>query len=78
MVSGLCDSHQSTLGLPVTPAALKTWVGLTVWISRMSEERSSKRPLPYSYGIPCLSHIFPRSPPIHPVRPYIKNLKACV
>ena len=34
MVSSLLLSHQSTLGLPVTPAALITWVGRTESSSR--------------------------------------------
>nr|GMD76484.1 Subtilisin-like protease SBT1.7 [Ipomoea batatas] len=36
MVSALCDSHQSTFGLPVIPAALNTCVGLALAMSRIN------------------------------------------
>lgn len=75
IVSTLCVSHQSTLGRPVTPAALNTCVGLTSAMSDSKEDRFSRRPDPYSNWIPWAVQSLPKSPPIHPVRPYIRNLR---
>lgn len=73
IVSIWCVSHQSTFGLPVTPAALSTCVGLTRRMSASMPRRSSRRARPYSKAILCSLRYSPSRPPIHPLLPYSRN-----
>lgn len=44
-------------------------------MSDSNEDRFSRRPDPYSYWIPWAVQSLPKSPPIQPVRPYMRNLR---
>mmetsp|Transcript_35567 Transcript_35567/g.49379 ORF Transcript_35567/g.49379 Transcript_35567/m.49379 type:complete len:206 (-) Transcript_35567:1823-2440(-) len=74
IVSRGCVSHQSTLGRPVTPAALSTWLGLNRSNSASTADLFCRRQLAYSQMAPSSLSSCPNRPPIQPVRPNTRNL----